>query len=99
VARWAQALRATSPVLTGREAPAAARHGIAGGIAAYQALVRSADAEAGDALKRLRERLPAVLATCGPPGSLAAVPPADTASVAARLTDRLLSTVDDERAA
>ena len=97
-ARWTQALLTAAPVVGGREERAAARYGIAGGVAAYRLLTqptgetRTRDDER---LQRLRTNLPALLGTCGPPGTLAGRPPVDVAAVADRLTARLLATVEN----
>jgi hypothetical protein len=97
-AAWARALPTAAPVLGGREERAAARYGIAGGVAAYRLLTQSEDGippRNDERLERLRANLPALLGNCGPPGTLAGKAPSDVASVADRLTARLLATADD----
>ena len=95
VGRWTQALRAASPVVAGRGDPAAARYGIAAGVELYRTVACRAAVDGDDPLQPLRAHLPALLATCGPPGTLAATAPPDVAAVAGRLTERLLTTVDE----
>ncbi|MBC3191823.1 hypothetical protein H7X46_12190 [Pseudonocardia sp. C8] len=94
VARWTAALRSARPTIPGREAPTAAIHGIAGGVRAYRELVEEA-AGGGDVAARrhrLAATLPELLASCGPPGVLAAQAPPDTVAVAERLTAHLFTT-------
>ena len=81
-----------TPVVAGRSDPAAARHGVAAGVEVYRTLARPSTSTE-DPLRPLRENLPALRATCGPPGTLAAMAPPDLAAVADRPTERLL-TVD-----
>ena len=99
VAKWRRALQATAPTVSGREEVAAARHGIAGGVAAYRLLtLPSAETPMrpnDGRLERLRVNLPTMLQTCGPPGTLAGKAPVDVAGVADRLTAQLLAIVDD----
>jgi hypothetical protein len=93
VARWGHDLAVANPAIVGRDRRDAARHGIAGGVAAYRTLRDTPDAAV--ALDRLRATLPAVLATCGPPGTLAAPPSGAAAAVADRLVPRLLAVTDE----
>ncbi|WP_018680429.1 hypothetical protein [Actinokineospora enzanensis] len=84
VEQWARQLPTDAPNPTGIEAGAAARWGVAGGVAA------AARAEAGD-LDRIRVNLTEQLALCGPDGHLAGGDEADVDPIAERLTDRLLA--------
>jgi hypothetical protein len=80
---WARALVADAPMIAGRGDRAAARIGIAGGVAAYRADPSHAAA--------LHRNLAAQLAGCGPSGHLAAAPAADVDAVADSLAEQLVA--------
>jgi hypothetical protein len=90
VHRWAAQLVQPEPVIPGRGELVAARLGIAAGVLAYRTT-----ASAGDGtIARVRTNLPTLLASCGPPGVLAAEPAADVGALADRLTSLLLAASD-----
>lgn len=91
VQRWAVQLAQPEPVIPGRSELAAACQGIAAGVLAY----RTAATESDSALARVRANLPALLASCGPPGVLAAEPAFEVGTLADRLTGLLLTVGDD----
>ena len=90
VRRWAIQLSQPEPVIPKRAAPEAARQGIAAGVLAY----RMSASGSGD-LARVRANLPDFLASCGPPGVLAAEPPQDAGALADRLANLLMTIGDD----
>jgi len=93
VQRWADRLVVASPAIAHRSARSAARTAIAAGITAYLSTADDHD----NRRTRLRGNLPALLATCGPPGVLAAPPPvADISELADRLATRLVAVADPE---
>jgi hypothetical protein len=94
VEQWASQLGKPKPVITGRNTLSAARQAIAAGVLAYR---DSVAAEDGD-LARLRANLPTVLASCGPPGVLAAAPMPDLDALAERFTRVLLHEGDEKEA-
>lgn len=89
---WSDQLVGTSPVIPGRSDGAAARIGVAAAVAAFRRASESATDRpvAGQQMRLLAANVPAVLKTCGPPGTLAGAPVVDVAALAARLADRLL---------
>jgi hypothetical protein len=91
VRRWAVQLTRLQPVIPGRGDLAAARQGIAAGVLAYQDAARAGDSVLG----RLRANLPALLASCGPPGVLAAGPAEKAGALADRLAELLLAVGDE----
>jgi hypothetical protein len=90
VQRWSAALADLHPVIVGRADPAAARIGIAAAVVAY----RQANSQP-EALRILATNVPAVLKTCGPPGTLAGTPTVDVEELADRLADRLFPPPDE----
>ncbi|MGD9525769.1 hypothetical protein [Pseudonocardia sp.] len=89
---WAAALQTPRPLVSGRSRREAARYGVAGGVAAYRALAaRSGSGHLDD----LRTTLPALLATCGPTGHLAAAPVSDLDDLTRRLTAQLFAAAPD----
>jgi hypothetical protein len=94
VEQWAIQLAQPKPVIAGRNALSAARQAIAAGVLAYRSAVTSADGDLG----RLRANLPTLVASCGPPGVLAAGPPSNLDALAERLTGVLLHHGDEEEA-
>jgi hypothetical protein len=97
VAAWAQQLVQPQPAVTGRSDRAAARVGVAAAVLAYQQAVTHPQqpATAQTVLRTLATNVPAVLQTCGPPGTLAGVATVDVGPLAERLADRLLPPSDD----
>jgi hypothetical protein len=94
VAAWARQLLQPAPVITGRADRAAARVGVAAGVLAFRQ-VTEVEPMRPAALHTLARNLPAVLRTCGPPGTLAGVAAADVGALAERFADRLLPPPDD----
>lgn len=91
VHRWAVQLTQRQPVIPGRSDLAAARQGIAAGVLAYQNVASGGDS----GLARLRANLPTLLASCGPPGVLAAQPALEVGNLADRLAELLLAVGDE----
>jgi hypothetical protein len=92
VDRWAQRLVVVDPTFTQRSARSAARTAIAAGVDAYL----STDADHAAKFARLRDNLPVLLASCGPPGVLAAAAAPDVTALADRVADRLVAYTDEE---
>jgi hypothetical protein len=91
VRRWAVQLTQLQPLIPGRSELAAARQGVAAGVLAYHAVASGGDS----GIARLRANLPALLASCGPPGVLAARPALEVDTLADRLAELLLAVDDD----
>jgi hypothetical protein len=91
VHRWAVQLTQLQPVIPGRRLLSAARQGIAAGVLAYRMVASGGD----NGLARLRANLPTLLASCGPPGVLAARPALEVGTLADRLADLLMAADND----